>query len=321
MASCKTATPNQKSSGLIVGQGGQAKVDTSRLPPVRLSSPLTDTLKAMNLKSVLVALATVSLSSVNVFPLAQAATLFSKAEVDPSRFVAVASPYANGSQHQLLIIEQIANTRSCWRESGSYPTVVDPLLTQFDFTGVCGRSIDSNGYSIRMADQDLGWQYSLRVVERGGELRLVGVSTMNRNLPELQIGRAYGSTRGFAKLFLNPGWRMTKRVYNGQTLGHVYLTNDAPLSTAAIATVPENPAPVVRPLPPVERPAIPAPVRPLPPTSERPQPLPAPAPVRPRPLPVPPRVTPTPAPTPLPAPTPSRINPGDYVVPTVVIYE
>ncbi len=207
-----------------------------------------------------VALATLAFSSLTVVKPATAA-LFSKADLDPSRLVLVASPYGSNA-HQLLIVEQVANNRACWSESGTSPTMVDPLLVNFDFTGICGRSTDANGYSIRMGDQDLGLQYSLRVVKRNGDLLLVGMPTMSRNGPEIQIGRAGGATNGFAKLYLNPGWRITRRVYNNQALGHYYLTNDQPLNSAIAAAPVQPPAPL--PLPskplPTSNPSGPLPV-------------------------------------------------------------
>jgi hypothetical protein len=188
------------------------------------------------------------------------AALFSKADLDPSKLTLVASPYGNNA-HQLLIVEQVSNNRACWSESGSSPTVVEPLLANFDFTGICGRSTDANGYSIRMGDQDLGLQYSLRVVQRNGDLLLVGVSNRDRTAPEIPIGRAGGVTNGFAKLYLNPGWRLTRRVYNNQALGHFYLTNDQPLNSAIAAAPVTLPAPVTPSLP---KPALPKPSLPLP---------------------------------------------------------
>ena len=158
------------------------------------------------------------------------ATQFGQREVNPNNFIVVASPYGDNA-HQLLILEQLSQARPCWQEQGNNPVRVEPLLVQFDFTGICGRSSDSNGYSLRVGGQDLGWRYSLRVVKREGELRLVGISTVNRQLPELQIGRANGITTSFAKIVLDPGWRLTKRVYQGKALGHIYLTHDRPLAT------------------------------------------------------------------------------------------
>ncbi len=205
-------------------------------------------------------------------------SIFDQTEQDQSAYVAVASPIDGGNKHQLLVIEQKSNERQCWDEAGSSPTIIDPLLLQFNFSGICGRSTDGNGYSIRVeGNQDLALDYSLAVVRRAGDLILIGRPQSRRN-PEIEIGRAFGDTNGFAKINLNPGWRFTKRSYEGKTLGHVYISNDQPLSTI----LGQAPAPTPAPTP------TPAPV---------PTPTPAPVPVE-----------PAPAPTPAPAPAVSFID-------------
>jgi hypothetical protein len=174
---------------------------------------------------------------------AQAASQFGQQEVDQDRFVAIASPVGGGTSHQLLIVEQVSNSRSCWSESGSDPVIINPLLTQFDFTGICSRSTDSNGYSIRMDGEDLGLQYSLRIVNRDGDMVLVG-SPFNRSNETIEIGHTNGITTDFAKIELNDGWRFTKRTYEGRTLGHVYLTYDgeAPVNPDDDTDTPNTPS-------------------------------------------------------------------------------
>jgi N-acetylmuramoyl-L-alanine amidase len=154
-----------------------------------------------------------------------AASQFGQKEVDQSKFIAIASPYRNGEAHQLLVVEQVTDARPCWAESGAAPTLIDPLLLQFDFTGICGRSTDGNGYSVRMNGEDLALRYSLRVLTRGEDLVLVG-APRERGGQELVIGRTSGKTTNFAKITLNEGWRFTKRMLGDRTLGHVYLTYD-----------------------------------------------------------------------------------------------
>lgn len=276
------------------------------------------------------ALATLALSALSaIVPAAQSATLFSQREVNQNSLVAVASPYGNGTAHQLLIIEQLSNARQCWSERAGSPTIVNPLLLNFDFTGICGRSIDSNGYSIRMAGQDLGLRYGLRVQRRGNDLVLVGVP-FDRKSPELLIGHTNGLTADSAKFSFYPGWRLSKRVYNGQALGHIYLTNDQPVTTV-IATAPTPPV-IVRPTAPVgvtpkppTRPAIPiagpAVVAPKPPT--RPAiPIAVPKPESSvsigSPLPRPPITPRPPASGSIVLPQP-RPNAGDFVVPTIEV--
>ncbi|WP_171974823.1 DUF3747 domain-containing protein [Leptolyngbya sp. 'hensonii'] len=191
------------------------------------------------------------------------AAYFSQTEIDPNRVIAIASPYGKGA-FQLLILQQVSNSRACWQEVGYGSSEVEPLLLNFDFTGICERSIDSNGYSVRVGGQDLGWNYSLSVVRQSEGLRLVAFSNANRSQPPIEIGRVDGIPSRFGKITLNPGWRLTKRVYNGRVLGHFYLTNDQTLgeviaaaSSNAIAYRPSSPV-----LPPaqVTSPQLPAPV-------------------------------------------------------------
>ncbi|MFP4221919.1 MAG: DUF3747 domain-containing protein, partial [Phormidium sp.] len=135
-------------------------------------------------------------------------------------FVAVAAPVGSTGRHQLLVIEQQSNRRDCWSENGS---TVNPLLANFDFTGICGRYTDSNGYSIRTAGQDLGVQYNLRTVRQGSDLVLQGVPFLP-NRPTIELGRAPYSN-DFVRIDLNDGWEFSKRTYQGRALGHVYLSN------------------------------------------------------------------------------------------------
>jgi N-acetylmuramoyl-L-alanine amidase len=206
----------------------------------------------------LATLATLALATFGQSTPAIAQSLFGQQEVDQNRFVAVASPYG-GNAHQLLILKQISNVRSCWSESGASPTVINPLLVEFDFTDICGRSTDSNGYSMRVGGEDQNWRYSFRVVKREGDLHLIAAPNIDRSLPELLIARTRGYTSGFAKFYFEPGWRISERTFQGSSLGHVYLTNNQtiaslnasaiaarpastrPASTRPVATVPGNP--------------------------------------------------------------------------------
>lgn len=201
------------------------------------------------------ALATLALSTIGIVDGARANSLFSQLEVDQSRYVVVASPYG-GNLHQLLILKQISNARSCWSQSGSNPTTVNPLLLEFDFTDICGRSTDSNGYSVRVGGEDLNWRYSFRVVQRGNDLQLVAVSNVDRAAPELLIGRTRGLTQGFAKFYLEPGWRLTERAYEGASVGHIYLTNDQSLASLNATTLAARPISATTVTNPMSPPAI-----------------------------------------------------------------
>ena len=198
-----------------------------------------------------------TLSPWAIAPSASAAQ-FGQQEINQDKVIAIAAPVNNGRAHQLLILEQVGNQRQCWQEraNSTGPTVVDPLLLNFDFTGICNRSTDSNGYSIRTGGQDLGLQYRLSVVRQQNDLVLVAVP-FGRSTPAFEIGRTNGLTTDFTKIELNPGWRLTRRVYNGQQLGHIYLTHDQDVNTL-LASAPSTPRPTT-PTRPTPSPTTPAP--------------------------------------------------------------
>ncbi|MGB3308566.1 MAG: DUF3747 domain-containing protein [Nodosilinea sp.] len=183
---------------------------------------------------------------------------FEQQPIDPSLAVAIASPVRDGAFYNLMILEQVPNQRQCWQEQnpGSGPVSIDPLLLNFDFTGACDRQTNSNGYSVRVNGQDLGVQYRLEISARQNDLLLFARPTRDRSAPPIEIGRTNGRTDGFLKIQLNPGWQMARRTYNGQPVGHVYLTHDAPLEMRFA----EGSAPSLsqaRPTPPPAQPSIP----------------------------------------------------------------
>jgi hypothetical protein len=42
------------------------------------------------------------------------------------------------------------------------------------------------------------------------------------------IGRTNGDVNDFMKITLDPAWRLSKRAYQGRTLGHFYFTTNEP---------------------------------------------------------------------------------------------
>ncbi|WP_088890462.1 DUF3747 domain-containing protein [Leptolyngbya ohadii] len=275
---------------------------------------------------------------------ASATAQFEQTEVsNPENFIVVAAP-AGRIGYGLMILEQVKDDRPCWGEvpTGAGLTLVDPLLTQFDFTGICGRSIDSNGYSVRTAGEELGLQYSLRVLRQGNDLVLVAAANRLRNV-NVPIGRTYGLPQPgqFARIYLDPGWRLARRVFNGRPTGHLYVTNDQPVSVLLAAANsptatagPISPPALPEPQTPSNSPLLPPPGSTSPitevPASEgtaQPAPtdsvqIPVPQPGSPRanlpPMP-PRRATENPAPSALPAPpTETAANPAPVNIPVEV---
>ena len=153
-------------------------------------------------------------------------SLFTTADVDESKFVLVAAPIGSGPNSQLNIYEQRTSARPCFEVKGSAPAVVDPLMATFDFTGICNRYIDGNGYSLRIGGDDLGTQYRLTVVNTGTDMELLATPTRNPSQPTFVVARAGGAGSGFLKLSFEPGWSLKRRAYGEKTLGHIYVYRD-----------------------------------------------------------------------------------------------
>lgn len=151
------------------------------------------------------------------------ADTFEEQEILPGQAIAIAAPYRHG--YSLVVIEQLADKEKCWSEQGSAPVIVDPLLMNFDFTNHCRRATDSNGYSVRIAGKEKGTDYLLNIEERDNELILVATQR-DPNKKPLIIGRTHGLQKGITKIFLNSGWRLTRRSYQGQELSHFYFSED-----------------------------------------------------------------------------------------------
>lgn len=170
-----------------------------------------------------------AVASLAVAPLASFAaspSLFQALDLDQGRFVLVAAPIGNGSRAQLNIYEQITNRRPCFSTSGARPAVVNPLLASFDFTGICGRFIDANGYSLRVGGTDLATSYRLSVRREAGDNLLLALPTKAGAGPEMLVARTQGAGNGFLQLVFEPGWRLMRRGFGGRALGHVYIYRD-----------------------------------------------------------------------------------------------
>jgi hypothetical protein len=189
-------------------------------------------------------------ASVSLLPQVLAAGLFSSQPLDNSRFAVLAKPVGR-SDWTLLVLEQLAPLPRCWESRAD--GLVDPALNRFDYTGICSRYLDSNGYSLRVGQSDLGGSYRLRLKQQGTSLELLA---MNPNeATELVVGKGRISRRdrdGFVALQLEPGWELQRRLYGQKALSHVYFANATPLARllASNAQAPGYPAAGASSLPP-----------------------------------------------------------------------
>lgn len=189
-------------------------------------------------------------------PWAGAANLFDSRPLDASRFAVLARP-VGPSDWNLLVLEQIQAQPLCWEQRPD--GLVDPALNRFNFTGICSRYLDSNGYSLRIGNQDLASRYRLQLRQSGTELRLEASTPSNPTV--LVVGRARVPLRdrdGFVALALEPGWDLQRRVFNSQTLSHIYFANPSPLPELLAKAGGSSPVALRHPVAP---PSLPGPAR------------------------------------------------------------
>ncbi len=153
---------------------------------------------------------------------------FSQQRLDQENYVLMAAPDRRNGNRRLVILEELGDKDACWKEQGNAPTLVDPVMLDFDSRGLCDYRSNAGGYSIRVAGKDLNWYYQLKLIEHNGDLLLLG-KPETKGEASLLIGRSQGAA-DFAKIELLPGWKLTQRAYKGKALKHLYLTTDQTLA-------------------------------------------------------------------------------------------
>ena len=130
---------------------------------------------------------------------------------------------------KLLVLEQIKARPLCWKDQAD--GLVEPSLNSFDFTGICSRYLDSNGYSLRTAGEDTKKSVRLRLRQGRNGLELHALDP-NRNTAVVvaTAKQARRNKNAFVKLKLEPGWQLERRAYQGRTLSHVYFANSDSLN-------------------------------------------------------------------------------------------
>jgi hypothetical protein len=201
----------------------------------------------------------------------RAQSLFSATELDQTKFVLVAAPIGDGTRAQLNVYEQRSAARPCYAVQGGNPGVVNPLLATFDFTGICNRYIDANGYSVRIGGTDLATVYRLSVVRQPGDNQLLAIPTKTGAGPEMVVARSGGHSGGFLLLVPEPGWKLMRRSFGGRALGHVYLYRDSWPAAPAAAAAPAGAAPAPQAAP-ATPPVLPAPAPAPAPSKAKPMP-------------------------------------------------
>ena len=173
------------------------------------------------------ALVAMGLAARAPLPAADAAPLFGSAPLDGGRFAVLARPLGQ-ADWTLLVLEQIGPQPRCWlpRADG----LVDPSLNRFDYSGICGRYLDSNGYSLRAGGVDLAASHRLRLQQQGSQLLLLARSSQEARPLVVARGAIPSRQRdGFVALQLEPGWELQRRLFGGRSLNHLYFAHARPI--------------------------------------------------------------------------------------------
>ena len=186
-------------------------------------------MKAYNrLQSLFLTLSAIASTSMAISPVE--ATTFNEQQVDQNQFAVVAVPFGH-REHRLEIIEQVAGKQQCWNESGAAPAQIDLLLLNFDHTDSCRRVINTNGYTLRLDGDDDRVSRIVKIIQDRGELKLVAFHK-DPTQPSIEIGSTNGLSNGAMKIVLNPGWQITKRIYQGQ--GQSIISISVAIATAVL---------------------------------------------------------------------------------------
>ena len=172
-----------------------------------------------------------AIASTAFIPVPEAKAMsFAEQQVNQEQFTVVAVPFGY-QEHRLEIIEQVPGQRQCWNESGVAPVTVDLLLLNFDHTNSCRRIINTNGYTLRLNGEDDRVARVVKIIPDQGELKLMAFHK-DPAQPHIEIGSTNGLSDGAMKIMLNPGWKISKRVHQGQTINHLYLSGDTGIANS-----------------------------------------------------------------------------------------
>ena len=155
--------------------------------------------------------------------------LFDSRPLQQERFAVLAQAVGN-SRWKLLVLEQIKARPLCWEERRD--GLMKPSLNDFDFSGICSRYLDSNGYSLRTGGTDSDKRFRLKLEQTRDGLLLQAMEPVRGDSTVVaRATRVRRDKNAFVKLTLEPGWALERRAYKGRTLSHVYFANSKPMPT------------------------------------------------------------------------------------------
>ena len=153
----------------------------------------------------------------------RAAMPFSSEHVAQDRVIALAQPLSN-DRWTLIVLEQREPAPPCWRRNANGSVLTYEMHLP---ESTCGRYLSGSAYSLRAGGQDLRQPWRLRVEHSNGQLQLL--ASDGKQTEPIVIGSGQAAGSALVELRLQNNWAFERRTFEGQNLGHLYVSHSNPL--------------------------------------------------------------------------------------------
>lgn len=153
----------------------------------------------------------------------RAAMPFGSEPVAQDRVIALAQPLSN-DRWTLIVLEQREPAPPCWRRNANGSVLTYEMHLP---ESTCGRYLSGSAYSLRAGGQDLRQPWRLRVEHSNGQLQLL--ASDGKQTEPIVIGSGQADGSALVELRLQNNWAFERRTFEGQNLGHLYVSHSNPL--------------------------------------------------------------------------------------------
>ena len=153
----------------------------------------------------------------------RAAMPFGSEPVAQDRVIALAQPLSN-DRWTLIVLEQREPAPPCWRRNANGSVFTYEMHLP---ESICGRYLSGSSYSLRAGGQDLRQPWRLRVEHSNGQLQLL--ASDGKQAEPIVIGSGQAAGPALVELRLQNNWAFERRTFEGQNLGHLYVSHSNPL--------------------------------------------------------------------------------------------
>jgi hypothetical protein len=148
---------------------------------------------------------------------------FGSEPVAQDRVIALAQPLSN-DRWTLIVLEQREPAPPCWRRNANGSVLTYEMHLP---ESICGRYLSGSSYSLRAGGQDLRQPWRLRVEHSNGQLQLL--ASDGKQAEPIVIGSGQAAGPALVELRLQNNWAFERRTFEGQNLGHLYVSHSNPL--------------------------------------------------------------------------------------------